>query len=379
MPTPFLILVLSVFLLPLVGGLGYLAYYLFSLPMRRHERAALFLDLLEHGLQQGRTLEHTVQALDSSGDQSLGKPFRRLAAAVREGLSLDQALQQAPGVLPAPVQAMLQAGRETGDWTQALPPCRDHLKDAVTKTWMAHHYLMLLAFVLTPAWIVISCLLLVFVVPKFQQIALDMGADTTGLFQFLVDYFHVLVFVQGGLLVAFYAAALLYLSGPRLSALVARRLPGLRDWLAFKTPWRRKRLQRDFSAMLALLLDARVPEPRALTLAAQSTANRILKTRAAGVVEDLGRGVRLPDAVSRLDETGEFRWRLSNAARAGRGFLAALAGWHEALEASAYQQEQTAAQLLTTALLLVNGLFVGLLAITVFQLLLYVTQVSPLW
>ena len=40
----------------------------------------------------------------------------------------------------------------------------------------------------------------------------------------------------------------------------------LRFWL----PWRRKRMQRDFSAMLALLLDSEVPEQKAVSLAAAS-------------------------------------------------------------------------------------------------------------
>ena len=38
-----------------------------------------------------------------------------------------------------------------------------------------------------------------------------------------------------------------------------------------RLPWRRKRFQRDFSAMLAVLLDAEVPETEAVGLAAEAT------------------------------------------------------------------------------------------------------------
>ena len=77
-----------------------------------------------------------------------------------------------------------------------------------------------------------------------------------------------------------------------------------------------------------------------MRLAAQSSANVIFLRRAEHVVRDLREGVKLTEAVRWLDGAGEFRWRLRNAAPAGRGFVAALAGWHEVLEAKAFQQEQ---------------------------------------
>src|SRR6185369_11338781 len=98
------------------------------------------------------------------------------------------------------------------------------------------------------------------------------------------------------------------------------------DRFSFHVPWLRKRMQRDFSTMLALLLDGGVPEEKALRLAAESTANRAFIARAGRAREDLRRGVKLTEAVQRLDRAGEFRWRLSNAAGPGHGFGAALAG-----------------------------------------------------
>ena len=70
--------------------------------------------------------------------------------------------------------------------------------------------------------------------------------------------------------------------------------------------------------------------------------------RARRVVLSLRQGVKLTEALEKLDETGEFRWRLTNALQAGRNFLTALHGWLESLDAKAFQQEQAMAQSVTT-------------------------------
>ena len=49
--------------------------------------------------------------------------------------------------------------------------------------------------------------------------------------------------------------------------------------------------------------------------------------------------------------------------------MAALRGWHDALEAKAFQQEQTASQAITTCFVLLNGLMLGLMALGIFGLL----------
>jgi hypothetical protein len=80
-----------------------------------------------------------------------------------------------------------------------------------------------------------------------------------------------------------------------------------------------------------------------------------------------------------MDDSGEFAWRLANAAHGRTGFLQALAGWHESLDAKAFQQEQAAAHGLTSALVLWSGLFVGAVAISVFMFLTSLTSSAVLW
>lgn len=362
-----------------LAALAYLGYFCFSLPLRRRERARLFLDLAELGLSDGRSVEQTVRELGATADRALGRRFHRLAALLESGLSLDQALQRVPRLLPPSIVGMLRVGRETGDLPRILPACRQHLQDQVDTVSSAHHYLMLFALLVSPVWVATFSTLVVFVLPKFFAISEEMGTSPPALMRSLAEHGAVLIASQTALLGVFYLAVLAYLGGPRFAAWVGRWCPGLPDRLAWLLPWKRKRLQRSFSSALAILLDAGVPEARALSLASESTANAVMRWRADAAVADLRQGAGLPAAVGRLDAAGEFRWRLENAMHGGTPFQTALDGWHDALSAQAFQLEQTAAQLVTTGLVLLNGLFVAGLAIGVFASLLNIIRGGILW
>jgi type II secretory pathway component PulF len=140
-----------------------------------------------------------------------------------------------------------------------------------------------------------------------------------------------------------------------------------------------KRLQRDFSAMLAVLLDAEVPETEAVALAAECTGNAVFRQRAARTSRLLAEGTKLPEAIRAMDGAGELRWRLANAMQRHGGFLRALTGWHEALDAKAFQLEQSAAQVTTTLLVLVNGFIVASLVIAIFLALIQILNGCVLW
>ena len=84
--------------------------------------------------------------------------------------------------------------------------------------------------------------------------------------------------------------------------------------------------------------------------------------------------MKLDDAVRRFDDTGEFHWRLANAVHARGGFLDALRGWHEALDAKAFQQEETATHTITSGLVILNGLVVALIATAMFGILIAILK-----
>jgi len=80
-------------------------------------------------------------------------------------------------------------------------------------------------------------------------------------------------------------------------------------------------------------------------------------------------GTKLDDAVRAFDNSGEFRWRLANAKHGRGGFLSALRGWHESLDAKAFQQEEATAHFLTSGLVILNGLLVALVVTAMFGVL----------
>jgi type II secretory pathway component PulF len=174
-------------------------------------------------------------------------------------------------------------------------------------------------------------------------------------------------------------AAFVYVAGPRVSAWCHGRLYPFADWLAWHIPWKRKRLVRTFSATLGVLLDGGVPEAEAVRLAADCTANEIARRRAGRVTSALQQGVKLQEAVAGFDDAGEFRWRLANACHARDGFLRALNGWHEALDAKAFQQEEATAHVVTSGLVLFNGFVVALTAAAVFIALIAVMERAATW
>jgi len=367
-------------LAPLCAAL-YLVYFLLTLPLRRNERARLFVDLLELGLEQGRSPEAAILEAASSRDPALGARFHHLTPYLAQGLRLSAALEHVPHLLPPQLCAMLQTAERTGDLTKVLPACRRLLEDVVSRVRGALNYVLVIGLAITPCLVLVPAMLRLRILPKFAEVFAALSADEP------LPAFTQLVFgtsawttgLQAGLVGLLWLAVLVYVAGPRASEWVGRVAPGLPDWVASRLPWRRKRLQRDFSAMLAVLLDSEVPEPEAVALAADATANGVMKRRAAKVCRRLREGARLPEALRAMDDTGELHWRLSNALQQRGGFVRALAGWHDALEAKAFQLEQSAAQIATTLLVLLNGAIVASMVIAIFLVIIRFTQAANRW
>ena len=78
--------ILYVIGLAIIGGEIYAIHYLLTLPMRRAERARLFLDLLEGALNRGQSAEAMIVSVAQSHDRMLGARFHLLADYVEGGL-----------------------------------------------------------------------------------------------------------------------------------------------------------------------------------------------------------------------------------------------------------------------------------------------------
>jgi len=358
----------------------YLLYWILSLPMRRRERARLFLHLVELGTEEAGSTERILIQAGARRDRALGSYFYEVVDYLKTGMRLDQALERVPRLLPPELTAMLRVGIELGDIRRVLPACRQLLNDAVSQTRGALNYLGVLAFVILPALPAVFLVMNTFVLPKFHAIAVYMDAPMSPLSAAVFGSRGFLVLVPLALMLLFQGIIFLYAAGPRGRMLFASLgLARLTDRVLLALPWRRSRLHRDFTTMLALLLDAGVAEARALDLAARSTANSVFIERANAAAAQLANGAKLTDAVAALDDTGELRWRITNAKQAQGGFFNALRGWFELLDAKGFQQEQAAAQIVTSGLVIVNGAFVGLLVVAMFSVLVNLAEKAVLW
>jgi len=370
-----------------VGAVMLVFYKIFSRPMRKKERIRMFLILLDAGLRDGRRVEDTIVSLAQTRDTGLGPRFLALAACLRTGsLRLGEALDTVPGFLPGQITAMLKVGEKLGDIRKVLPACRHLVKDSLALTRNSVYYLLVATFATTPVAIAILTVLQIYVLPQFESVIV--GIQTVDLseppemplgLRLLGWHQSELLWIEILLLLVVWVTASFYIGMPPIFFWFESLFPSAADRLNFLVPWRHKRLQRDFSSMLALLLDGGVPEPEAVTLAADCTANIVFIRRAQRVVGALQQGVKLTDALQMLDDSGEFRWRLTNAIHARGGFFDAIAGWNESLDAKAFQQEQATAQVVTSGLVLLNGLFVGFIVVSMFSALISIINNGALW
>jgi len=355
-----------------VGAVAAAIYYINSRPLRRQEGARFLLDLIESALQQGQSIEHHIISLANCRDASPGVRFHLLAAYLEKGHGLIDALEKVPELLPAQVLAMLKVGGNLGDFSRVLPACRLLLQDGTSQARALINYQVAFGLVLNPMMICLLPIMFTHIFPVFNDLAYWNKIEPGGVYDTLSAWFPFLLLAQMALLLACYGSAVLLFGGTRFVSWLQAGVRPLRDWsdwFFLRVPWRRKRLQRDFSAMLGLLLDAGVPEEKALSLAAYSTANGVFMRRAEKAAEKLRQGVKLTEAVQLLDDTGEFRWRLLNGAHGTRGFFSALQGWQASLDAKAFQLEQAAAQALSTSLVLLNAGTVALVAAGDLQLI----------
>jgi type II secretory pathway component PulF len=362
-----------VFLLP-GGAFSFLLHFLLSLPMQRRDRARFFLDLLETALERGQPIEQAILSAAASRDRVMGVRFFMVAAHLEDGARLGEALEKVPTFLPPPVNAMLRAGEKLGDLKKILPACREVLRVAPDTLRATTHYMVAILLLFAPVCVWLISMLMLFVVPKFKDVAAGMGVQIWPVTSFVFAIVPYLVRFEVVLFLALVAATLVFIGGPGFVRWFQFRSVPVVDLLTWRIPWKRKKLLRAFSAMLAVLLDGGVPEAEAVRLAGESTANEICRRRARRVTDALSRGEKLDDAVRAFDDTGEFHWRLANAVHARGGFLAALRGWHAALDAKAFQQEEVATHAITSGLVILNGVVVGLVAIAMFGLLVMVLK-----
>ena len=376
-----LVLIAAGIVLTLIWGLLKLLYFLFSLPLRRRERAGLVLDLVEDGLRRGQSPEAVFASLASGAgrDRSLGKKVRLLAQMCAEGLTFREALTRVPGLLPEQVTRMLSAPSAKVPLAGVIPLCRAQLEDQVSKVWSGQNFVV--AILLGAGWpcMVVMMFLMVFVVPKLRQIFDDMAGDSSISGSILGNTFGTAMAIQLTIAIVLLIAGALYIFGPRLMRVAQARVPRVVDRWFPLFPWSRIRQKRDFTAFLGLLLDSGVPEAEALELAAQAAGSGALPRNARLAALQIKSGVGILESLRRMDGSGEFAWRMGNALRGKGGFAQALGGWTEALDAKAFFVEQTWSQSITTLSVIIQGTAIGIFLYGTFSFFTRLIMACVLW
>jgi type II secretory pathway component PulF len=365
-------------MLPLTGGI-LIGYVCLTQPARRNQRASLFLDLLETGLRNGQSPERTIVAVSDTHDRMVSPYFHLLAAHIEEGARLEHALALTPRFLPRAIAEVVKIGARENELARLLPAARAMLIDVNSRIRGALNYVVVFAVVVVPGVFFFLPMLSIFIWPKLKAVLEDMGATPPAFTRMVFENPGIALIAQIVFMAVLVAFALFYVLGPRFRDVTGTVFGRLPDRFSLMLPWRRHRTHRDFTAVLAILLDAGVQEEQAVQLAAKASANEVFVDRAERVVKHLRQGMSLPDALKAIETSPEFQWRWTNALRAGKDFFSALRGWHETLETRAFQQEQAAAHVITSTIVVINGLLVGSIAAAMFLVIISLIEEGTLW
>lgn len=326
-------------------------------PIQRRERVRFFLYLLAQAEESGQSIEQIIISLSKGGEQPLGPQFDRVARHIEWGLmNLPEALAREPGCLPAQVMAIYKVGHETGGVTMILPVAQENHRENGESVFSGLIYHII---VLSIAAMIVG-ILMTYVIPKFKAIFADMLEPGEVLPEFTMLVLKISDTIKNNAAALFIPLLLLF------GVWFYCEKKGWLDMFWLLIPWHRKRLQRDYSRVLALLLDSGVPEEKAIELAAQSTSNRTIKKRARKAIASLQSGMGLTEAIKLMDDSREFQWRLTNALQTDGKFVDSLSGWHQSLSARADRQHRSFASLIEATMILLLGLIIGSIMIGMF-------------
>ncbi len=359
-----------------VFAIAAIAAWLLNLPALRIERARLFLDVLRLAIRSIPSPEQAIIALSATRDESLGARFHLLAAWLRSGLRFPEALRRLPSLVPAPLAAMLVAGHQAGSLPAAILAARRAAAPPHAQTRAALSCQIVMLFILNPLILASLPFFMMKLFPVLNGMAAGFGQSPPAAMLFLSNHSGAIFACQLASILFLYLGAAFYVGGNRFTRWIESGLFPLSAWIALRVPWKRKRLQRDFSAMFALLLDAGLPERKALELAGSSSANEIFEARVQLALAALQLGQSLPTALELLDPPREFAWRLANGLRRQGAATASFQGWFDALDAEADAQEQMAGDLISTFLVVLNGMIIALIIGAVMQFI-YATSLLP--
>jgi type II secretory pathway component PulF len=231
------------------------------------------------------------------GGRRVRAALLRLADMIDAGTPLEEAVTaewpRVPEHLRCLLEAAVRSGRfvETADEMVAIERSRGELR---------HRLLIIFAYPMILFVVMLLLLLMsLYIVPQFAKIYMDFGAELPALTKMMIAIFSPLgglvMLVVIGLLVVSLPIAV---SGRSRVAWMQRVL----YWIPFVGPIWRFRGLAEFSRLMCLLLELKVPLPQALRAAASGVREGDVRVAARALAELVESGVPMSEALDRFPE-----------------------------------------------------------------------------
>lgn len=244
-----------------------------------------------------------VQALDILADQASSANVRNLCTGVKnrvsEGSFLWEALSAFPKSFPRLYLALVRAGESSGALDQMLRRLSSYLEDNDRLKKMLKGAMMYPAIVISIGGLVIAAML-IFVIPKFEELIKGNGGQLPGPTQFVIDashflgqYWYVILGVGVGL----------WIFLKRFLATQEGRI--MFDRLAFRLPLFGPLMQKGgtarFTRTLSTLLASGVSLLDAIDICKQTIDNAVLEEAVGRVRTEIEQGKGLSQVFAKLD------------------------------------------------------------------------------
>jgi len=244
-----------------------------------------------------------VQALDILADQASSASLRNLCNGVKnrvsEGSFLWEALSSFPKSFPRLYLALVRAGESSGALDQMLRRLTAYLEDNDRLKKMLKAAMMYPAIVISIGALVIAAML-IFVIPKFEELIKSNGGQLPGPTQFVIDASHFLgsywYFIVGGM-IGFYFFMKRFLSTQEGRIVF--------DRLLFRAPLVGSLMQKGgtarFTRTLSTLLASGVSLLDAIDICKQTIDNAVLEEAVGRVRAEIEQGKGLSQVFAKLD------------------------------------------------------------------------------
>lgn len=263
-----------------------------------------------------------LQSLQTLEEQEEPGRFKDVLSAISEdvtsGESFSEALSAHPVVFDKLFVNMIRAGETGGFLAEILERLADYMERAAALRRKVKMAMLYPGVVITIA-LLITILLIVKVVPVFEDMFKDFGADLPAPTQFMINLSHFLrnygLFVIAGI-VALFLLFKWYKKTPRGRFVV--------DEIKFKLPIFGTLIQKvcvaRFSSTLAALVQSGVPIIRSLEIVSETAGNEVINQvlrdamihteKGEPIAESLKQSKYIPPMVSKMIEIGEATGRL---------------------------------------------------------------------